>query len=275
MSIPKIIHQTFSSYEGMPSILKENCERIKQLNKDHEYHFYDNAARNGFIQSHYGAYMLERYNRIHESFGAARADFFRYLCVYACGGIYLDIKADVRKPLSKVIKADDAYLLSQWNQSPGSPYAGWGTHRQVQHVPGGEFQQWHVIAAPGHPFLAAVIEAVVNKIDHYNPFLFRNPWDAVMRTTGPIPYTETIHKILNLHAHRFVDTEQDLGIFYSIFTKPGMIEAHRTLYRDYRTSIHPLIHPRWPLSWVFPTITAARGGARKARQWLNPVLRHG
>lgn len=256
----------------MPAILKDNCERIQRLNGDHEYRFYDNAGRESFIRSHYGQNVLKRYQRIHSSYGAARADFFRYLCIYACGGVYLDIKAGVRRPLSAVIKDDDAYLLSQWNQAPGSPYAGWGTHRQLQHVPGGEFQQWHVIASQGHPFLAAVIDAVVKKIDHYNPILFRNPWDCVMCTTGPIPYTASIFNILKLHPHRFVDIETDLGIYYSIFTKPGNLEAHRTLYRDYRNSIHPLVYPRWPLSWLFPTITAARLIARRARQWLEPPL---
>lgn len=273
MGIPKIIHQTFSSYEAMPEILKKNCDNIRRLNDDHQYRFYDNSEIEVFIRSNYGQSMLSRYNRIHASYGAARADFFRYLCIYACGGVYLDIKADVRKPLSTVIKVDDSYLLSQWNQSPGSPYAGWGTHRQLQSVPGGEFQQWHVIASPGHPFLAAVIDAVVKQIDHYNPFMFRNPWDSVMCTTGPIPYTASISNILNSYPHRMVDAERDLGIFYSIFTKPGNLEAHRNLYRDYRTSIHPLINPRWPLSWLFPTITAARLMARRARYWLELALR--
>jgi mannosyltransferase OCH1-like enzyme len=273
MSIPKIIHQTFSSYEGMPAMLKDNCERIRRLNRDHEYRFYDNTGREAFIQSFYDEKMFDRYKRIHSSYGAAQADFFRYLCIYACGGVYLDVKADVRKPLSTVINNDDVYLLSQWNQAPGSPYAGWGTHRQLQNVSGGEFQQWHVIASPGHPFLAAVINAVVKQIDHYNPLLFRNPWDCVMSTTGPIPYTASISSILNSYPHRFVDTEKDLGIFYSVLSKPGNLEAHRTLYRDYRASIHPLINPRWPLSWLFPTITAARLIARRTRQWLEPSLR--
>ena len=267
--IPRIIHQTFSTRSRMPAILADNCQAIKALNPDFEYRFYEDHDREALIMEYFGQEILARYLLIDPAFGAARADFFRYLCLYRFGGVYLDIKVRLRQPLSSVLHDDDAYLLSQWDHSPGSQYAGWGTHWRLNGIPGGEYQQWHIITSPGHPFLAAVIANVIKNIDAFNPFSFSNPWEAVICTTGPVVYTTSIHQILDSHPHRLLNSSEDIGISYSIFAETTDPDGHRRLYRDYRKAGTPLIRQPFPLTLLWTLLTWGRKLLASIRRRLS------
>ncbi|MCP9834084.1 MULTISPECIES: glycosyltransferase family 32 protein [unclassified Cyanobium] len=268
LGIPRIIHQTFSARSRLPIVLADNCCAIEALNPDFAYRFYEDSDCEDFIAEIYGKAILARYNRIDPSFGAARADLFRYLCLYHYGGVYLDIKTRLTLPLSSILRDDDAFLLSQWDHSPGSQYAGWGTHWRLKGIAGGEYQQWYIIASRGHPYLAAVIANVIKNIDSFNPFSFLHPWDAVVRTTGPVAYTLAIHPIKELHSHRLISNIADLGLGYSIFEKTENPNAHRTLYRDYRRSQTPLVMPEFPQSLLFFPLAWLR---KLARQFIGSL----
>lgn len=263
--IPRIIHQTFRARSLLPQVLADNCRAIEALNPDFDYRFYEDRDCESFIGETFGKPVLDRYLRIHPSYGAARADLFRYLCLYHFGGVYLDIKTSLTRPLSEVLRDDDAFLLSQWDHSPGSRHAGWGTHRQLRHIIGGEFQQWYIVASPGHPYLAAVIEAVLSNIDRFNPFAFENPWEAVICTTGPVVYTRSIDPILAAHPHRRLLSSEEIGLQYSIFESSADPEAHRRLYRDYRKAEVPLVRQPFLVSLLWPLLTLARKAARRIR----------
>lgn len=267
--IPRIIHQTFSARSRLPQVLADNCRAIEALNPDFEYRFYEDRDCESFIKETFGQAILERYLRINPSYGAARADLFRYLCLYHFGGVYLDIKTSLTRPLSEVLRDDDAFLLSQWDHSPGSRHAGWGTHRRLQHIIGGEFQQWFIVSSPGHPFLAAVITQVFRNIDRFNPFAFENPWEAVICTTGPVVYTQSIHPILSDHPHRRLLSSEEVGLHYSIFEGSADPDAHRRLYKDYRKAEIPLVRQPLPLSLLWPLLNLARKLVRRARGLLR------
>ena len=106
--------------------------------------------------------------------------------------IYLDIKSSFSGPISDFIREDDQFVIGQWNNGKGEPYEGWGIWPEVGHVPGGEFQQWFMIATPGHLFLRAAICAAVAKIENYDAWRDGVGYLGVMRTTGPILYTRAI-----------------------------------------------------------------------------------
>lgn len=214
--IPRLLHQTFQSWSALPEPLRDNALHTQSQNPDYECSFYDDDDLPAAIESWYGAEMRETYLRIRPEWGPARADLFRYLCVYHLGGVYLDIKAHVRRPLREVIRKDDAYVISQWDHDK---YPEWGLLEWLPDVPGGEYHQWHVIGAPGHPFLEAVIERVVRGIQEYSPLKYGCGRHAVLRVTGPYAYTRAIHPLLSFYPHRRVDIERDLGIEYSIFPK--------------------------------------------------------
>ena len=131
MAIPKVIYQTYTT-KDLPLLLRENVARLKEINPDYHHELYDDTDIEWFIASRYGSDMLRTYRRINPRYGAARADLFRYLLIYKCGGVYLDIKSRTTRPLDEVLHPDDELLLSHWSNQPGEDYAGWGLHDELK-----------------------------------------------------------------------------------------------------------------------------------------------
>ena len=234
MAIPKIIYQTLPDKNIIQDVLVKNIEYIRDLNRDWEYRLYDNADIELFILENYDRSVLDVYHRINPSYGPARADFFRYLAVYALGGVYLDIKSSLTKRLNNVILEGDSYILSQWDNKKGEPFEDWGLHPDPGMPPGGEYQNWHIISAPRHPILGAVISAVTDNIRSYTPKLFGVGKMGVLRTTGPIAYSQAVERIKNTMPHRGVKNA-DFGLCYSIFASAPKAGAayHKAFGRNY------------------------------------------
>lgn len=237
-SIPQIIHQTSRSQTLRPDV-QASIELLRADNPGYDYRFYDDDAAESFISKAYGPEMLAAFGRIHPAYGAAKADLFRYLLMYKEGGVYLDIKSTASRPLSNTIKPGDKYILSQWNNAPGEEYPGWGLNSWLRDVPGGEFQQWHIISIAGHPFLRAVIIDVLQNMKSYRAWRQGVGLNGTVRTFGPVAYTNAIYPILNAHPHRRVKSERELGLRYTSSTDRF---AHRNFEKTYyRTNLAPVV----------------------------------
>lgn len=234
--IPKIIHQTFYDKALAPE-LQNNVDKLKELNPCWEYRFYGDVEIENFIKLNYPPLVWNYFCRIDDAYGAARADLFRYLLMYKCGGVYLDIKSSLNKPLDETIRPDDCYVLSHWKNGAGEPYEGWGVHKDLVGIAQGEYQQWHIACAPGHPFLKAVIETVLANIDSYNPALHDVGRYGVLRVTGPIAYTIAINRLISKHRVRIVDDHAELGFEYSIYTTTDPRRAFKTHYSALKVPI--------------------------------------
>ena len=115
--IPKIIHQTFNSeFDKLNIYFKKCIHNVKIINPEYQYIYYDDNDIIHFIKKYYDQYILDLYLSINEQYGAAKSDFFRYLLMYKIGGVYLDIKSAANIPFNEIIKEDDEYLLSSWNE---------------------------------------------------------------------------------------------------------------------------------------------------------------
>lgn len=227
--IPNIIHQTSAAREARDKYC-QNVEALKSANPDWIYRHYTDKDVLDFIYQEYGYEILEFYMRISPHYGSARADLFRYLCIYHYGGVYLDIKSTCAVPLNEVIRPDDEYLLSYWNNEPGQLHEGFGFHAELPFSPRGEYQQWHVIACPRHPFLERVIKDVLRRLQNYDEQSFGVGKRGVLRVTGPIVYTLAIHPLLDLHPHRFIDADAE-GLVYATSTTHHFGLRHYALQR--------------------------------------------
>ncbi len=225
--IPKIIHQSYHT-KRVPDSLKDNIAKLKSVNPEWEYRFYDDEDQKKFIAAHYAPAILEAYKSINPLYGAARADLFRYLLIYKMGGVWLDIKSSIESNLSEQLKNDDLFLLSQWQNKMGEPFQGYGLFPELEVIPGGEFQQWHIISAPKNPFLKAVIQNVITNINSYTPEKFGVGREGVLRTTGSIAYTKAIAPLLQYYPHRYVDIMRDMKFKWTIFSNRY---EHRKLFK--------------------------------------------
>lgn len=230
--IPKIIHQTAPNKTFLDPLFKKNIDFLRENNPDWEYRLYDNDDCRKFIQKKFNKEYLISFDKIHPDYGAAKADFFRYLLMYVMGGLYLDIKSSAKFPLSKVMRESDSYLLSYWDNGEHGKYpkVGYWPEYGVDN----ELQQWFIACEPRHPFLEEVILKVKNNIEKYNPFIFGIGGTGVIRTTGPVAYSLAIQDIKNQHAHRLVNIE-DMGLEYS-FLRDQKIDVRRLIGNDYTKS---------------------------------------
>ncbi len=223
--IPRILWQTTRDRHRIPPKLAACMDRLKATNPGWEHRLFDDESQLAFLRGVCSDRFLQAYARIQRRYGAARADLFRYVAVYMHGGAYLDLKSGTTRPLDDILRPDDRYILSQWDNGPDGMFPGVGAHRKHRDVPGSEYEQWFIIAAPGHPYLAAVLEHVLDNMDRYNPFTASNGGKAVLEMMGPIAYTRAIHRIRMQHPHRMISAWTD-GVRYTMF---GDLEAHRSL----------------------------------------------
>jgi hypothetical protein len=219
MSIPKIIHQTLPSKQTIHPAFQDNISKLKRLNPSWEHRLYEHEDMPLFILNHYGQDILDCFNMIDPRYGAARADFFRYLLMYVEGGVYLDIKSTLTRALDEVLEDEDHYILSHWPHQ--SDWANASCQRTPELRPDGEYQIWHIICAPRHPFLAAVIDSVKCRIETYDIAVTGVGADGgVLKLTGPDAYTLAIKPIQDNYPHRLVDI-RELGLLQSIFEGYG------------------------------------------------------
>jgi mannosyltransferase OCH1-like enzyme len=247
-TIPKIIHQTYRS-GSIPKALEDNIQKLKFNNPKWIVKLYRDEDVLAFIKSSYSSYVLRQFLRINENYGAARADLFRYLLMYKVGGVYLDIKSTLDKPLDEVLNAEDVFLLSTWQDEATPQYKEWGHHREIKGLPDGEFQQWHIVSAPGHPFLKAVIENVLQNINKYDPYLHGVGKTGVLNLTGPIAYSMAIAPLMHKNKYKLVKSKSDLGFVYTIFSSH---EGHAAVFsQHYMTQLSPIIYSGYLRKAVF------------------------
>jgi mannosyltransferase OCH1-like enzyme len=215
--IPKIIHQTCPDPDKLDPRTLENIAFLKANNPGWEHRLYSDADVRAYLKTHLAHDDLRTLERLNPKYNVVTADLMRYLLIYEEGGVYLDIKSTARNPLDSVLQPDNHFVLSQWPNRLGQMAQGAGLHPELIRVPGGEFQQWHVIACPRHPFLKCVIQAALLNCAQYNPGWFGVGKMGVLRLTGPICYTQAIAPVLSLHPHSIGDALA-MGLVYSIFS---------------------------------------------------------
>lgn len=211
--IPKIIHQCHT--RGMEALCDEEAEAIsinQANNPSWDYRFYSMEDMRIFIEENYDERFIKAFNRLNTSYGAAIADYFRYLVMYKVGGVYLDTKSVLLKPLDEIIYDNDEFVVFCWQGNPRGLYENHGKHDLIQI--GFEYQQWNIISCRENVFLWDVILKVTENIENYSPIRDGVGWLGVLRTTGPIPYTNAISSSKSQSKIRFAGNNEDNGLLY-------------------------------------------------------------
>ena len=96
-SIPKTIIQTYIKKDRVP---KKVFDNIKKFAPDYQYTFFDDDECLNFIINNYDKSVVDCYNNLSNK--AHKSDLFRYCYLYKHGGIYLDIKIELIKPIKDI-----------------------------------------------------------------------------------------------------------------------------------------------------------------------------
>ena len=233
--------------ESLPPAFVDNINTLKKNNPEYEYHLYSDKEAEQFIKKYYGDGILEYYQRIDNTYLAAKADLLRYLLLYALGGVYLDFKSTIEKPLSENLREDDQFLVFYWDNFSN------GNHNCLipDYIVKGEMLQGFIISSKGHIFLREVILNVLKRIDRYNPYNSDTGvgWSGVITTVGPAVYTKSIYDIIcrTGEGSNFVFREsKPFGIFgYKVYfaeekyTPGGYLKS--LSMKDFRKSSRPVV----------------------------------
>lgn len=227
--IPRLIWQTVRDMHALDPEIQTCVHRLRTLNLAWKHQLFDDRSQLEFLQSVCSDRFMRAYHRIAPEYGAARADLFRYVAIFLHGGAYFDIKSGTSRPLDEILHDDDEFLLSQWDNGSAGKFPGAGFSRALADIPGGEFEQWFIVARPGHPYLAAVLEQVIENIETYSPYRFGHGAKGVLNLCGPNAYTRTIHRNLGKGRYRKVVSWPE-GIRYTML---GDLNTHKRLDKNY------------------------------------------
>ncbi len=223
--IPRTLWQTTKDRHAIRPELLACVEKLKAMNPTWEHRLFDDATQLEFLRAHCSERFMRAYARIHPLYGAARADLFRYAAIFLKGGAYLDLKSGTTRPLDDILRPEDRFIISQWDNGPDGLFPGVGLNPNVADVPGGEYEQWFVIAEPGHPYLAAVIERVLENIENYRAYRFGHGGRGILNVMGPFAYTRAIRAVEEPGAHRNICAWHE-GLRYTMFDG---LHAHQAI----------------------------------------------
>ena len=186
--IPKRIIQVWGGGEhDLSPFAKAGIATIKLLNPDFEYLFFDDNRIDSFTNEHFPEYRSV-FNSFR--FNIQKYDFFRYLVVYHFGGFYFDLDVFLCENLSDLLENSCVFTFER---------IGINQYLKRQYNMHWDIGSFAFGAAPGHPFIRAIIENCVRAQRESEwpeimlksiPWLFRK--DAyVICTTGPGVVTRT------------------------------------------------------------------------------------
>tara|TARA_Y100000389_G_scaffold76463_1_gene73173 strand:+ start:12178 stop:12903 length:726 start_codon:yes stop_codon:yes gene_type:complete len=99
--IPQTIMITTVNKDTVPQYVWDQYDKYAS---EYELYIYDDEDCRQFLLQHYGPDYEKKFNELKK--GAHKADFFRYAYLYIQGGVYLDVKTKLDRPLSKIFRHD-------------------------------------------------------------------------------------------------------------------------------------------------------------------------
>ncbi|KAI1077537.1 hypothetical protein F5B20DRAFT_572230 [Whalleya microplaca] len=158
--------------------------------------------------------VLEAYNAMPQP--VLKADFFRYLILFARGGIYSDIDTYALKSaldwIPESVPKESIGLVVGIEADPDRPdWEEWYS-RRIQ------FCQWTIQSKPGHPVLRDIVSRITREtLKRKREGLFVSKEKSVVEFTGPAVWTDTIFDYFN--DERYFDVKHSRGnISYLNFT---------------------------------------------------------
>lgn len=170
-----------------------------RLNPDYMHITVTDLQAQDFIRALYSTVpeVYQAYNSM--PLNVHRADFFRYLVLYAIGGTYSDIDTDALKPISEwiphdTIQEEEVGIIVGIEADPNIPDWSKFYARRLQ------FCQWTIQSKPGHPILADIIAKITQETLRMQRFNILSPDSmdiSTMEYTGPGAWTDSIFDYFN------------------------------------------------------------------------------
>lgn len=181
--IPYLLHQTVAQPDTVPAKVQRN---VQQYAGSFRRRVYSDQDCRRFLQQHFPEYV----SVFDQLRGAHKADLFRYAVLYVHGGVYMDIKLELVRPLDAIVDMTRHAITTNLSGNPHPP-------PRYAHI---LFQS--MIAAPaGQPLflnLMAFIAAHVQQAQQAQHYLLftRDMYDQILADTASTELVEGEHASL-------------------------------------------------------------------------------
>ena len=99
-TVPLILFQTYHCKDAVPRKVAENLERYAS---EYERRLYDDRDATAFLETFFAPPVAATFRAL--KLGQHKADLLRYCLLYIYGGVYLDIKPELARPLAGLFQA--------------------------------------------------------------------------------------------------------------------------------------------------------------------------
>ena len=216
--IPKNIFQTWKvprSDRNFPIEYMKTCDSWDEKNKDYRHIIISDNIIDDWVNSEFSIIpeIITVWNKLPKFI--LKADFFRYLVIFARGGIYSDMDTYCLKSIdswNKIANFDKLKtgLIIGIEADPDRPdWSDWYA-RRIQ------FAQWTLMGKKGHPFLRELIVRIINETlrkdqrGYLNKIEGKDSGGDIMSWTGPGIFTDTLFDYLNNKDN--LETQYGFGI---------------------------------------------------------------
>jgi len=196
LSIPPLIIQTIKDYEINGFFFHSVVEPKMSLHPSFDFHYYDNKEIDLFLIKNFPIHIYSTYKKINPKFGACLGDFARYCLLYVYGGVYIDIKSDIKKeitPLLEKYNKKDTLVVSHWGYTKNDINSAKYVNGDILPFERGEIQNWCFLVTPFHPILKIVIDEMVTKINSGQNGTTKQ---FVLELTGPVMFSRVLYNCL-------------------------------------------------------------------------------
>jgi mannosyltransferase OCH1-like enzyme len=213
--IEKNIFQSWCTKDLHPLIHKK-IYGFRQMNQEYNYNLFTDEDMDSFVNENYKGEIADCYNRL--NIIVAKVDFWRYLVLYKCGGVYIDMDSSIERPLNELIAdEDDAIISSEGNLD--------------------NFVQWALIFKSDHPILKKTIDYIVDNIKSN-----RYPND-IHKMTGPSVYTEAVKDFhYEIRNHKLIQSKINRNTDIIFRNKNESYRLYSIDYNNYLCFKHSAAH---------------------------------
>jgi mannosyltransferase OCH1-like enzyme len=240
--IPNRVYQTWET-PLIPSLLARQLRRVRRLNPDYSFFFFDADARAEYMERHYGGHpILQVFRDL--KLRTAQVDVWRYCILYREGGVYCDIDSALSVPLHQVISEEMTELISfernLWKDAFDPAYAQSGMFmasppsaaRAMLDYPDNVMLNWMLCFEREHPVLKEAIDLIVRHFAFFQEKRFASAWKAVTHCTGPLALTQATWTWLARSNRRPYQCGIDF-LGKGILTLPGAGRRHTATTQHY------------------------------------------
>lgn len=188
LKIPRIVHQTFKSWDEVQFKDRLNMAGWRAMNPTWEFRYYDNVACDIFVETNFPQY-LEAYKTMPRNI--EKVDFFRYLVVLHNGGIYADTDVECRQPLDTWIDSEATFIAGIEHE-----FASVGQASRRQYARKRQLLQWTFASEP-YSLVLSNVASNVNRLSQNKTLHEMKEVYATYERTGPGMWTDAIYETIN------------------------------------------------------------------------------